>query len=96
MISETRLAHLRREIDRIDLQLIELLAQRFAVVDKVVAIKQQDAIPAAIQSRVDAVINQAKSAAASKGVPVAIAEKLWQLLVAETIAYEQKNGVQTC
>jgi isochorismate pyruvate lyase len=95
MSSDDPLFFLRREIDRIDVQLVALLAQRFAVVDKVIAVKRQSLLPAAIQARVEQVISHAKSVAADQGAPVLTIERIWTLLVEETIAYEAQRGVDS-
>lgn len=82
---------LRRDIDAIDKALISLLAKRFQVVDRVIAIKHASGAPAAIPERIEEVIANAANLAREQGLPVQSIEKLWRLLVAETIAYEEQR-----
>ncbi len=89
------LALLRNEIDCIDKELVHLLARRFHTVDRVIVTKQRACVPAHIQSRVDQVIANAKADAVQMGIPATSIEKLWRLLVDETILYEQNQGVMS-
>jgi isochorismate pyruvate lyase len=88
--SSAPLHHLRKEIDAADAALIALLAKRMAVVDRIIAVKKAEGLPAAIPKRVEDVVRAVRAEALSKGFPPDIAEKLWRLLIAETIAYEGK------
>jgi isochorismate pyruvate lyase len=93
MMKNPDLALLRNEIDNIDRELVQLLARRFRTVDRVVVTKQKACLPATIAARVDEVISNARKVAAEKGVPPETAERLWRLLVDETIRYERSQGV---
>ena len=46
------MADLRAEIDRIDAELVELLARRAGCIDRAIAIKRRISLPARIDSRV--------------------------------------------
>jgi isochorismate pyruvate lyase len=94
MKENLELALLRCEIDSIDRELVALLARRFRTVDRVVVTKQRACLPAHIPFRVDEVIANAKHYSAEKGLPPETVEKLWRLLVAETIHYEEMLGVR--
>jgi isochorismate pyruvate lyase len=85
------LADLRREIDRLDAEILDLLARRFAVVQQVVAVKAREGLPAAIPTRVDEVIANMRQRAVAQGFPADTAERLWRLLIAEMIAYEETH-----
>jgi isochorismate pyruvate lyase len=82
------LAAARRAIDGIDARMVDLLAERFAVVEEVVKVKQANGIPALLPDRVEEVVAQVEALAAEKGLPPGIAGALWRTLIAETIAYE--------
>jgi isochorismate pyruvate lyase len=88
------MALLRQEIDLIDKDIVHLLGRRFRTVDRVIATKQRIGLPALIQSRVEDVIARAKASAGVSGVPIETAEKLWRLLVEETIQYEANHGIE--
>jgi isochorismate pyruvate lyase len=87
------IAACRAEIDRIDRELLDLLGQRFRVVDRVAAEKCKGGIPAVVPERIEVVIANVQSAAAAAGVPAASAERLWRLIIEETIRYETALGV---
>ena len=82
---------LRIEIDAADEALVRQFAKRFAIVDKVLAVKQAKGLPAFIPERVEVVVQQVRNQAEAHGLNPDIAEKLWRVLIAETIAYEEKH-----
>jgi isochorismate pyruvate lyase len=82
---------LRIEIDAADEALVRQFAKRFAIVDKVLAVKQAKGLPAFIPERVEVVVAQVRKLAEAEGLNADIAEKLWRVLIAETIAYEEKH-----
>jgi len=82
---------LRIEIDAADEALVKQFAKRFAIVDKVLAVKQANGLPAFIPERVEVVVAQVRKLAEAEGLNADIAEKLWRVLIAETIAYEEKQ-----
>jgi isochorismate pyruvate lyase len=84
----------RAEIDVIDDSLIDLLSQRFHVVDRVIVLKQRDNLPAAVPQRIEEVVSRVLRRAESRHLPVAALEKLWRLLIDETIAYERQAKVK--
>jgi isochorismate pyruvate lyase len=88
-MSDKELGEVRKAIDGIDGALIALFARRFDEVKKVTAIKHRHNLPAAVPSRVDAIITRVRADAEREGFPPAIAEKIWRLLINEMIAYEE-------
>lgn len=89
------LQELRRDIDEVDCALVALLARRMRIVDRVIAVKRQAGIPAALPERIEAVVEQACSLAAQHGVPERLVERLWRCLIDETIAYEEASLATT-
>jgi isochorismate pyruvate lyase len=85
------LEDLRIEIDAADEALVKQFARRFAIVDKVLAVKQAKGLPAFIPERVEVVVQQVRKLAEAEGLNADIAEKLWRVLISETIAYEEKH-----
>lgn len=85
------LESLRQEIDAADQALVELLARRFRIVDQVLAVKQEKGLPALIPERVEVVVAQVRKLAQVHSLSPDIAEKLWRVLIAETILYEEKH-----
>jgi isochorismate pyruvate lyase len=82
---------LRDEIDIIDQRLAECLALRFRIVDRVIAVKGPLGIPAMLPDRVEEVVVNARDNGEALGVPAETMEKLWRLLINETIRYEEER-----
>ena len=82
---------LRREIDAIDARLVALLNERFQVVQRVVAVKKRDRLPANIPERVEEVVMAARRLASEEGLPPDLAEILWRAMVSWTIAHEERE-----
>lgn len=88
--SHPAMAPVRAEIDRIDAALVTLLAQRVACIDRAVAIKQAEGLPARIGGRVEEVVGNARAHAAREGLDVALVEALWRQIVEWSIAREER------
>ncbi len=91
MQEDDPLGALRREIDDVDAALVALLARRMRIVDRVIAVKKSTGVAAVVPERIEAVVARVRALAERDGVPPDMAEKLWRLLIAETIAYEQQS-----
>lgn len=78
----------RAEIDRLDRELVALLAERFSYVRRMAELKTEPA-QAFDQRRVDAILGQVRKEAAASGLDVALAEDLWRRLIAWNIAWEE-------
>ena len=82
---------LRLEIDKLDRELVNLIVQRFAIVDRVIEVKRNTQMPASIPDRIEQVVQNAIEKSKVGGVPEATIERIWRLLIAETIAYEESK-----
>lgn len=89
MSGQDSLRDLRATIDRIDRDIVALLAERVQCLDQVVAVKTKNNLPAAIPERVEEVVAHVRAEAESKGMPPDLAELLWRRLIAWSIAYEE-------
>lgn len=78
----------RKQIDDLDHQLLELLKQRFDVIDLVSVIKQQHDIPAVLQDRVDEVRDNAVARAEEIGLDPAFIRDIWTQLIDTSCARE--------
>lgn len=85
------LAKLRAEIDRIDSELVKLLAARMQVVDRVIAVKQKTGLPALIPDRVEEVASRVRDEAKKLGAPPELAELVYRKMMDWVIAYEEKR-----
>jgi isochorismate pyruvate lyase len=81
---------LRAEIDRIDRDLVALLARRAGYVDRAVELKRAAGLPARIDARVDEVVANARAAAAAGGLDPDLAAALWDRIVEWSIAREER------
>jgi isochorismate pyruvate lyase len=79
---------LRAEIDRIDAELVALLARRVACIDRAVELKREAGLPARIAPRVEEVAGNARDAAAEWGLEPAAVEALWRTIIEWSIARE--------
>jgi isochorismate pyruvate lyase len=85
---QQNLSGLRHTIDRIDRDIVALLAERVRCLDEVIAVKTRDGLPAAIPERVEEVVAHVRAEADALGLPPDLAEKLWRSLIDWSIAYE--------
>ena len=90
MSSEPKnISELREVIDRIDRDLVALIAERVRCLDLVIAVKLRDGLPAAIPERVEEVVAHVRAEAKAAGVPPDLAEMLWRSLIGWSIDYEE-------
>jgi isochorismate pyruvate lyase len=82
---------IRQEIDRIDEELVKLIAKRQRCVERAVAIKMRDGIPARVPERISEVIGNARARALTHHADPALIERLWTEMVEWFVAYEEKS-----
>ena len=87
----TRMDEVRREIDRIDERMVELLAERFAYVDRAWQIKMGTRESATVPWRIQQVIDKVKTKAEERGLPPELAEALWRQMIGWFIQYEEER-----
>jgi isochorismate pyruvate lyase len=83
------LSEVRATIDRIDEQLIELLAARLKAIKRAAELKD---VPdeARVTWRVEEVARRVREAAVAAGFDADVAERIWRAMMEECIAYEQR------
>lgn len=79
---------LRREIDAIDVALIKLLATRATYIDRAVALKRQENLPARTSDRVAEVLNKVAETASQHGLDPELARTLWSEIIEWSIRRE--------
>lgn len=82
---------LRKEIDALDATLIGLLAQRQRVVEQVLLVKMEKALPARIPERIDAVIANACLGAEKVGLNPDLARTVWSAMVEWFVQHEEQE-----
>ncbi len=85
------MAELRTEIDRLDHDLVRLLAQRAEYIDRAALIKAEVDLPARIEERVEQVVGNVRRHAKTYGLPPDLVEKLWRRLIDWSIAREESR-----
>lgn len=81
---------LRAQIDALDAELVALLAERAGYIDRAIALKQANGLPARIAERVEEVVAKVRAEAAEAGLDPALAEALWRPLIDWSIEREER------
>ncbi|TMV07699.1 chorismate mutase [Ruegeria sediminis] len=81
---------LRTQIDRLDRQLIDMLATRAGYIDRAAELKPGEGLPARISARVEEVVQNVRAKAAATGMDPDLAERLWRILIDWSIAREER------
>ena len=79
---------LRKDIDRLDKEICDLLVARFAVVRGIGEVKKRDGIPITNEGREEAVIARVRSATSVEGEKNAL-EAIYRQVIAESKKLEQ-------
>ena len=82
------LEELRKNIDEIDLKILDLIEKRKDLVTKVVSVKKRGQI--IDQKRIDFILNKLKVEASNRGLAVEFIEEIWTLMIKNFIKYEEK------
>jgi isochorismate pyruvate lyase len=81
---------IRREIDRLDRELIDLLVARFGYVQRMAEIKH-DPAEARVEARVTDVLNKVRALAGERGLDADLAAQLWTRLMDWNIEWERRT-----
>jgi isochorismate pyruvate lyase len=87
------MGEVRREIDRIDRQLIRLVAERTGYIAEAARIKTCETT-VRDEARIEDVVAKVKAEAAAHGLDADLAETVWRALVEASIAHEMKLFVR--
>ena len=82
------LEELRKDIDEIDLKILDLIQKRKDFVTEVVKLKKRDQI--VDQKRIEFILNKLRKEALSRGLAVEFIEEIWTLMIKNFIKYEEK------
>ena len=85
------MADIRKDIDRIDEQLIKLLAERQRCVERAIEVKKREGIPARVPERIDRVIDNVRVLARAHHVDPAMVETMWTEMLEWFIAHEERS-----
>lgn len=81
---------LRVQIDLLDAEIVAKLAARAAYIDRAIALKQVELLPARIEDRVEQVVERVRARALVEGLDPALTEDLWRRLIEWSIAREEQ------
>jgi isochorismate pyruvate lyase len=87
----TDLSQVRIEIDRLDNDLVDLIAERFGYVERAWQIKLGLKQEASVPWRNQQVIDKVRARAVEKGVPPDLCEALWRQMIGWFIQYEEEK-----
>ena len=82
------LEDLRKNIDEIDLKILDLIEKRKDLVTEVVKLKKRDQI--VDQKRIEFILNKLKVEASKRGLAIEFIEEIWNLMIRNFIKYEEK------
>ena len=82
------LEELRKNIDEIDLKILDLIEKRKDLVTKVVSVKKRDQI--IDQKRIEFILNKLRVEASNRGLAVEFIEEVWTLMIKNFIKYEER------
>ena len=82
------MSDLRAQIDALDEDLVALFVERAGYIDRAIALKQDNGLPARIPERVEEVVPNAVDRAEAAGLDRELVERLWRQLVEWSIARE--------
>ena len=85
------LSQVRIEIDRLDNDLVDLIAERFGYVERAWQIKLAEKAAANVPWRNQQVIDKVRKRAADKGVSPDLCEALWRQMIGWFIQYEEEK-----
>lgn len=84
------MGEVRAEIDRIDVALVDLIAERFSYVDRAWQLKSNPG-EAYVPWRIQQVIDKVKVRAKEKGLPPELTEALWRQMIGWFVQYEEEK-----
>ena len=87
----TDLSQVRVEIDRVDNDLVDRIAERFGYVERAWQIKLGLKQEASVPWRNQQVIDKVRARAEEKGVPPDLCEALWRQMIGWFIQYEEEK-----
>ena len=82
------LEELRKNIDELDLKILDLIEERKDLVTEVVKLKRRDQI--VDQKRIEFILNKLKVEASKRGLAVEFVKEIWSLMIRNFIKYEEK------
>ena len=81
---------LRGAIDALDAQIVAALARRATYIDRAIALKPAEGMPARVDDRVEDVVAKVRSHAIAGGLDPDLVEAMWRRMIEWSIDREEK------
>ncbi|MEZ5826319.1 MAG: chorismate mutase [Geminicoccaceae bacterium] len=85
------MSELRRQIDAIDVELVEMLVRRSRYIDRAVELKKIEGLPARVADRVAEVLDRVAAAAGDRGLDPELVRSLWSDIIEWSIRRESRE-----
>ena len=82
------LEDIRKQIDKIDLRILDLISDRKDLVTEVVKLKRRDQI--VDKKRIESILKKLNNEAKKRSLPSEFIEEIWNLMIKNFINYEEK------
>ena len=82
------LEDIRKQIDKIDLRILDLISERKDLVTEVVKLKRRDQI--VDKKRIELILKKLNNDAKKRSLPSEFIEEIWNLMIKNFINYEEK------
>ena len=82
------LEDIRKQIDKIDLRILDLISDRKDLVTEVVKLKRRDQI--VDKKRIELILKKLNNEAKKRSLPSEFIEEIWNLMIKNFINYEEK------
>lgn len=85
------MAELRAQIDSVDADLIDLLAERWRYTERAAGLKAKEGLSAAAPGRAAAVLEKVSTAAEARGVDGQMVAAMWKIMIDTIVAREERH-----
>ena len=82
------LEDIRKQIDKIDLRILDLISERKDLLTEVVKLKRRDQI--VDKKRIELILKKLNNEAKKRSLPSEFIEEIWNLMIKNFINYEEK------
>ena len=82
------LEDIRKQIDKIDLRILDLISERKDLVTEVVKLKRRDQI--VDKKRIESILKKLNNEAKKRSLPSEFIEEIWNLMIKNFINYEEQ------
>ncbi len=85
-----KLKDLRKKLDEVDKELVDVIAKRIAIIPEVAEVKKEEGIPRSDPEREKRILEAKRELAEEKGISPDVVEDIFQRLIQESHVIERK------